>query len=109
MKARSLKTRQPPTVKPMLATLVKQPFIDADYLFEVKCDGYRTIAYCQGRRRRTSIKGRGKDYTRKYPTVVAALKAIDIDCVLDGDVVYTTRDARYNGSYNTSHGKEGLK
>ena len=34
----------PHGIKPMLATLVKEPFDHPDWIFEVKWDGYRAIA-----------------------------------------------------------------
>ena len=34
----------PHSLEPMLATLVKEPFDDPEWLFEVKWDGYRAIA-----------------------------------------------------------------
>ncbi len=34
----------PHAIEPMLATLVKEPFDNPDWVFEVKWDGYRTIA-----------------------------------------------------------------
>ena len=35
----------PRDVKPMLATLVDQPFDNPDWVYEVKWDGYRVISY----------------------------------------------------------------
>src|SRR5687768_4234777 len=39
------KTKMPADIKPMLATLVDAPFTNADWQFELKMDGYRTLAY----------------------------------------------------------------
>ncbi|HUQ50240.1 MAG TPA: non-homologous end-joining DNA ligase [Terriglobales bacterium] len=39
------KTAMPSVIRPMLATLVDAPFNDADWLFEVKLDGYRAVAF----------------------------------------------------------------
>ena len=39
----------PHNIKPMLATLTKEPFDDADWVFEMKWDGYRAIAEIQDR------------------------------------------------------------
>src|SRR3982751_4591562 len=39
------KTKMPVDLKPMLATLVDEPFNHADWQFELKLDGYRTLAY----------------------------------------------------------------
>src|SRR5579883_607879 len=35
----------PDTIKPMLATLVDEPFTDDQWLFEVKWDGYRAVCF----------------------------------------------------------------
>jgi bifunctional non-homologous end joining protein LigD len=81
------KEEQPTAVRPMLATLVKQPFVDSDYVFEVKWDGYRIIAICRDGKVRLLSRG-GEDYTRKYPSVVKSLEALSLDCVIDGEVVF---------------------
>jgi ATP-dependent DNA ligase len=35
----------PEIIKPMLCTLVKEPFTKPRWIYEVKWDGYRIIAY----------------------------------------------------------------
>src|SRR5215213_8123979 len=39
------KTAMLQNLRPMLATLVDEPFTDSEWQFELKLDGYRTIAY----------------------------------------------------------------
>ncbi|HEY1870877.1 MAG TPA: DNA ligase D, partial [Chitinophagaceae bacterium] len=80
------KARPPQHVKPMLATLVDEPFNDANWLFEIKWDGYRAIG--------SSIKGKTDLYSRnnisfkeKYSPVAEALKDFDHDVVVDGEIV----------------------
>ncbi|HEY0741034.1 MAG TPA: DNA ligase D [Chryseosolibacter sp.] len=87
------KVDRPTVVKPMLATLVKEAFADDDYVFEVKWDGYRIIAHCEGANVKLQSRG-GEDYTKKYPTVVNALKSLDLDCVLDGEVVFINAEGK---------------
>jgi bifunctional non-homologous end joining protein LigD len=84
---------QPTVVKPMLATLIKQPFTDEDYVFEVKWDGYRIIALSNGGKVKLQSRG-GEDYTRKYPSIAKAVKELNVDCILDGEVVYINRDGK---------------
>lgn len=84
---------QPAVIKPMLATLVKQPFKNENYIFEVKWDGYRIIAFCRHGTVRLQSRG-GDDYTRKYPAIAAALKRMNIDCILDGEVVYVNEQGK---------------
>ena len=41
----AFESEMPDQIKPMLATLVDEPFDDPDWVFEVKWDGYRTIGF----------------------------------------------------------------
>jgi len=81
------KTRMPQHVRPMLATLVDEPFDDQDWMFEVKWDGYRALAFLEGGRARLVSRNQN-DLTgefpelRKLPDLVRAKQA-----VLDGEVV----------------------
>jgi bifunctional non-homologous end joining protein LigD len=76
----------PADIRPMLCSLVKEPFDSPEYLFEVKWDGYRLMSYGQGRHIKLSSRG-GHDYSSKYPGIVTALKAIDGDFVIDGEAI----------------------
>ena len=80
------KSPMPATIKPMLCTLIKEPFNDEAWLYEVKWDGYRIIAFI--RKGKVMLKSRGnQDYTAKYPPVATALKDLSYDTVIDGEVV----------------------
>src|SRR5438045_2052790 len=81
----------PSAIMPMLATLVKTPVRDDNYVYEVKWDGYRIIAFCRGSNVKLQSRG-GENYTNKYPTVVKQLKAMNLSCILDGEVIYTRED-----------------
>src|SRR4051812_41321864 len=39
------RSKMPADLKPMLATLVDEPFTDEGWQFELKLDGYRALAY----------------------------------------------------------------
>jgi bifunctional non-homologous end joining protein LigD len=80
------KTKFLSEVKPMLCTLIKEPFDDPDFLFEVKLDGFRIIAYVQQDKVMLSSRS-GLDYTRRYPSVVEALSGLGCDVILDGELV----------------------
>ena len=76
-------------VAPMLATAGKAFDIDDedDWAFEMKWDGYRAVAVCDGPDV-TLFSRTGKDMTDTYPEVADALAAQDLtDTVLDGEVV----------------------
>ena len=40
-----VKSKMPKDIKPMLATLIDQPFDEPGWLYEVKWDGYRALDY----------------------------------------------------------------
>ncbi len=78
----------------MLATAGKVTDIDDedDWAFEMKWDGYRAVAVCDGADV-TLFSRTGKDMTHTYPEVADALAAQDLtDTVLDGEVVALSPD-----------------
>src|SRR4051812_26098608 len=94
-KNRTAKTSLPKNIEPMLCTLVKKPFDNPDFLFEVKWDGYRVIGYTENKKARLASRG-GQDYTKKYPAVTQALAALKHNCVLDGEVVVLDKNGKPN-------------
>lgn len=80
-------------VKPMLCSLIKKPFDDPDFLYEVKLDGYRIIAYVQKDKVVLSSRS-GLDYSTKYPEVVKALSLLDLDMIVDGELVALDENGR---------------
>ena len=66
------KSRMPQDIKPMLATLVDEPFNDADWQFELKLDGYRTLAYLNNGK--ADLRSRNnKTFNKKFDLVHQAL------------------------------------
>lgn len=76
----------PVSIAPMLCTLTKEPVTDPSFLFEIKWDGYRIVSYTQKGKVRMDSRS-ALDYTKKYPPIVDALKALGHDAVFDGEVV----------------------
>ncbi len=78
-------------VKPMLATLVDAPFDDPAWLFEIKWDGVRAIAYIRsdGPKREVTLRSRGgMTLNTQFPQIVDALYAEGLpSAVLDGEIV----------------------
>lgn len=83
---KGIKSTFPANIDPMLCSLIKEPFDDPDFLYEVKWDGYRLIAYVQKGKVALSSRS-GLDYTAKYKPVVEELKKTGFDVVLDGEVI----------------------
>lgn len=70
----------------MLATLTDKPFDDPDWVVETKWDGFRAIAVA-GPGHASLYSRNGNDISRKYPSICAALAAIEHEAVLDGELV----------------------
>ncbi len=82
-----LKDRIPFRVRPMLATLVDEPLHRPGWVFEEKYDGYRILAYKEGREV-TLLSRNAKDRTASFPEVTRAVAALRARTVLlDGEVV----------------------
>ncbi len=92
---------------PMLAKEADAPFNDADWIFEMKWDGYRAIAEIS--KTNVSLYSRnGNTFDASYPIIVDALKQLKINAVLDGEIIVVDADGRsdfqklqYYGTDNT--------
>jgi bifunctional non-homologous end joining protein LigD len=85
------KIRKLDVPKPMLASSgdVTEGY---DWVYEMKWDGYRGIAICDGEDVRL-VSRRGVDLTGDYPGVVESLRELDLhDTILDGELVAYGRD-----------------
>lgn len=73
-----------------LAKLVSSTPPGDNWLFEVKYDGYRIVAYVEGGRARLVTRN-GNDYTRHFPAIARSLEdwAAGRAMVLDGELVVT--------------------
>ena len=75
-------------ISPMLLNEVKEPFDDKDYVYELKLDGIRCIAYL-GKEVVLQNK-RYKDVTAIYPELSDMSKCVKKNTVLDGELVVLT-------------------
>jgi len=98
------KVTKPWTVKPMLCTLVDEPFDRDDYLFEIKWDGYRAIGTKYGRDVQLYSRNQN-DFVAKFPPVVGALRELSHDVILDGEVVVVDGDGRAHFEWLQGYGK----
>ncbi len=73
-----------PSYKPMLARVADKPFSDKDWLFEIKWDGFRAIAYVN---EEFSLRSRNnKDLNSNFPEL-EDIKQQAHGVVLDGEIV----------------------
>jgi len=82
----------PEALSPMLASPGGEPFTHPDWLFEVKWDGVRALAFIRGagRRREVCLQGRNLNpLTSRYPEVVQAFSRLPLPSglILDGEIV----------------------
>lgn len=79
---------------PMLATLTKKIPTGKDWIFEIKYDGYRILAYSENKK--VTLKTRNQtDYTQKFKQIADALKEIDAEnFIIDGEVVEFDENGR---------------
>jgi len=80
------KAGMPEIVKPMLATLVDEPFDNPDWLFEVKWDGYRTISFINDGKVQLSSRN-NKPFTEKYYPITEALSKWKFNAVIDSEII----------------------
>ena len=80
--------------EPQLATLVKTPPSGADWIHEIKFDGYRIGCHVRGDRV-TLTSRNGKDWTAAFPEIVDAARSLKAGQVLlDGEVAAMLPDGR---------------
>jgi len=74
-------------LEPMLATIGDHPFSDPNWLFEIKWDGVRALAWITDGT--LTLRSRtGQDFTKRYPELLSLPKAIAAhDAILDGEIV----------------------
>lgn len=81
------KTKIPFRVRPMLATLVREPFHLPGWVYEEKYDGYRILAYKEGKRV-TLLSRNNNERTETYSQVSEAVgRLTNTTLLLDGEVV----------------------
>ncbi len=83
----------PGPLEPMLATLVDGPFDRSGWSFEVKWDGFRSIAVVKKGKARL-VSRNGRPLNARFPAVASALAGLTVDAVLDGEVVAVDEKGR---------------
>jgi bifunctional non-homologous end joining protein LigD len=80
------KSAIPKGIKPMLATLVDEPFDDPDWQYEVKWDGYRALAFIN--KGKVELFSRNnKSFNEKFYPIYDLLNEWKINAVLDGEIL----------------------
>jgi len=84
----------PATIHPMLATSVDKPFDDPDWLFEIKWDGYRAVAFIENSKVRLVSRNQN-DLTGQFSELHDLPKSVKAKAaVLDGEIVALDEQGR---------------
>jgi bifunctional non-homologous end joining protein LigD len=84
----------PREIHPMLATLVEEPFDDPQWIYEVKWDGYRAVAFIRNGKSEL-ISRNQNDLTGEFPEIAETLGALPVEnAIIDGEVVALDEEGR---------------
>jgi bifunctional non-homologous end joining protein LigD len=91
------KGAMPARLGPMLATIGEGPFSDPNWLFEIKWDGVRSLAWITNGA--LTLRSRaGQDITKRYPELAALPEGMAArEAILDGEIV--ALDARGHSDF----------
>jgi bifunctional non-homologous end joining protein LigD len=77
----------PTIIRPMLATLVDEPFSNPDWIFETKWDGFRSVCFVSNGDARFVSRNQ-IDMTPQYPELTGVATQLDAkEAILDGEIV----------------------
>jgi bifunctional non-homologous end joining protein LigD len=89
-----IKRPMPTAIHPMLAESIEEPFDGPDWLFEIKWDGYRAIAFIENGKARLVSRNQN-DLTPRYPELKDLPQFIKAKtAILDGEVVALDENGR---------------
>ena len=84
----------PTAIYPMLATAIEKPFDNPDWLFEIKWDGYRAVAFIDEGRVRFVSRNQN-DLTGQYPELATLPQFVKARrAILDGEIVALDDEGR---------------
>jgi len=101
------KRPMPTAIHPMLATSVDDPFDDPEWLFEIKWDGYRAIAFITRGKVRLVSRNQN-DLTAQFPELHSLPEFIRADtAILDGEIAVLDEHGR--SSFSLIQQRTGIR
>jgi len=83
----------PSDIKPMLASLVDEPFDVPGWIYEIKWDGYRALGFLNNGKAEI-ISRNNLPFTERFISITQALKNWKVKAVVDGEIVAVNEDGR---------------
>ncbi len=103
----AVKRPMPTAIQPMLASITEEPFDDPNWLFEIKWDGYRAVAFVENGSVRLVSRNQN-DLTPRYPELKVLPKFVNAKtAILDGEVVVLDEQGR--PSFSLMQQRTGLR
>jgi bifunctional non-homologous end joining protein LigD len=91
----------------MMALSVEKPFNGADWLYEIKWDGYRAISFVEGGKVRLASRHHN-DFTGQYPELQDLPRFVEATtAILDGEVVALDEEGR--ASFSLMQQRTGIR
>ena len=101
------KRAMPTSIQPMLASIVETAFDDPGWLFEVKWDGYRAVAFLENGSVRLVSRNQN-DLTARYPELQTLAKHVGAkSAIVDGEVVVLDDQGR--SSFSLMQQRTGIR
>src|SRR4051794_22451766 len=98
----------PSDIKPMLATLVDKPFDDEHWIYEIKWDGYRALAYLKNGK--AEIRSRANiSFNDKFSLIINALQEWNVNTVVDGEIMAINDEGKPDFQALQSFARKGEK
>ncbi|HLZ41329.1 MAG TPA: non-homologous end-joining DNA ligase [Candidatus Sulfotelmatobacter sp.] len=102
-----VKRPMPTAIHPMLAESISEPFDNADWLFEIKWDGYRAVAFIENGQVRLVSRNQN-ELTARYPELKDMAKVLKAkNAILDGEVV--ALDEQGKASFSLMQQRTGFR
>ena len=101
------KRAMPSVINPMLATSADQPFDDPEWLFEIKWDGYRAVAFIEDGKLRL-VSRTQNDLTAQFAELHDLPKSVKAGAaILDGEIVVLDEQGR--SSFSLMQQRTGIR
>jgi len=81
------KAKMPDDIQPMLAVLAPKPFDKKGWIFELKWDGYRALAYIKKKGKVNLLSRNQKSFNQLFSIIAEELSSFTHEAILDGEIV----------------------